>query len=84
MEEAFRFCSDLLVPDSGKVIASSPKHQLFERPQTVAAARLTGYKNIASARRLVADRIAADAWNCEQRTASDIPDALTHAGIRSH
>jgi molybdate transport system permease protein len=42
MEEAFRFCSDLLVLDSGKVIASGPKHQLFERPKTVVAAQLTG------------------------------------------
>jgi molybdate transport system permease protein len=84
MEEAFRFCSDLLVLDSGKVIASGPKHQLFERPQTVAAARLTGCKNIAPARRVAADLIAVDAWNCELRTSSGVPDTLTHAGIRSH
>jgi molybdate transport system permease protein len=84
MEEAFRFCSDLLVLDSGKVIASGPKHQLFERPQTVAAARLTGCKNIAPARRVAADRIAVNAWDCKLRTAIPVPDALTHAGIRSH
>jgi molybdate transport system permease protein len=84
MEEAFRFCNDLIVLDSGKVIASGPKHQLFERPRTVAAARLTGCKNIASARRVAADLIAVDAWNCELRTANPVPGALTHAGIRSH
>jgi molybdate transport system permease protein len=84
MEEAFRFCSDLLVLDSGKVIASGPKHQLFERPQNVAAARLTGCKNVAPARRISSDRIAVDAWSCELRTARAVPDALTHAGIRSH
>jgi len=72
------------VLDSGKVIASGPKHQLFERPQTVAAARLTGCKNIATARKVAADRIAVDAWNCELQAANPIPDALTHAGIRSH
>lgn len=84
MEEAFRFCSDLLVLDSGKVIACGPKHQLFERPRTVAAARLTGCKNVAPARRISSNRIFVDAWNCELRTASAVPDALTHAGIRSH
>jgi molybdate transport system permease protein len=84
MEEAFRFCSDLLVLDSGKVIASGPKHQLFERPRTVVAARLTGCKNIAAARRIAADRIAVDTWNCELQTAKPVPDSLTHAGIRSH
>jgi molybdate transport system permease protein len=84
MEEAFRFCSDLLVLDGGKVIASGPKHQLFERPQTVVGARLTGCKNIAPARRLAPDRIAVKAWDCELRTAIQVPDAFTHAGIRSH
>jgi molybdate transport system permease protein len=84
MEEAFRFCSDLLVLDSGKVIASGPKHQLFERPQTVVAAQLTGCKNIAPASRAAANRIAVSAWDCELRTANPVPDALTHAGIRSH
>ena len=84
MEEAFRFCGDLLVLDQGKVIARGPKHQLFERPQCVAAARLTGCKNIVQARRMAADRIAVDSWNCELQTAKPVPDALTHVGLRSH
>jgi molybdate transport system permease protein len=84
MEEAFRFCSDILVLDNGKVIASGPKHQLFERPQTVAAAQLTGCKNIAGARRIAENRIAVDAWNCELQTATVVPDALTNVGLRSH
>jgi molybdate transport system permease protein len=84
MEEAFRFCSDLLVLDSGKVIASGPKHQLFERPQTVVAARLTGCKNIVPARRTAAHRIAVDAWNCELQTAGPVPETLSHLGVRSH
>jgi molybdate transport system permease protein len=84
MEEAFRFCADLLVLDSGRVIASGPKHQLFERPRTVIAARLTGCKNIVAACRADADRIAVDAWNCQLQTASPVPDALTHVGFRSH
>ena len=84
MEEAFRFCSDLLVLDGGKVIASGPKHQLFESPRTVVAARLTGCKNIVQSRRIAEDRITVDAWKCELRTANAVPDSLTHVGIRSH
>lgn len=82
MEEAFRFCTDLLVLDQGKVIASGPKHRIFEQPATVATARLTGCKNIVPARRIGADRIAVEAWDCELVTKG--PDALTHVGIRSH
>ena len=84
MEEAFRFCSDLQVLDNGRVIASGPKHTLFERPRTVAAAQLTGCKNIAPARRLSADGIQVDAWECRLRTAIEVPEALTHVGFRSH
>jgi molybdate ABC transporter permease protein len=84
MEEAFRFCSDLLVLDSGRVIANGPKHQLFECPRTVVAARLTGCKNIVPARHIAADRIAVDAWACELQAASPAPDKLTHVGLRSH
>ncbi len=84
MEEAFRFCNDLLVLDSGRVIASGPKHELFERPRSVAAARLTGCKNIVSARRFNSDRIAVNAWSCQLKSANPVPSALTHIGFRSH
>lgn len=84
MEEAFRFCSDLLVLDSGRVIASGPRFQLFERPQTVVAARLTGCKNIVPARRTAADRVTVELWNCELRSPAPVPDLLTHVGYRSH
>jgi molybdate transport system permease protein len=84
MEEAFRFCSELVVLDGGRVIASGPKQELFERPRTVAAARLTGCKNIVAARRVGVERIAVDAWGCELRTDCAVPKGLTHVGVRSH
>jgi molybdate transport system permease protein len=84
MEEAFRFCTDLLVLDNGRVIAQGPKLELFERPQSVAAAQLTGCKNIVPARRLADGRIAVDAWNCELAAAGEVSTALTHVGFRSH
>jgi molybdate transport system permease protein len=84
MEEAFRFCSDLVVLDSGRVIASGPKHQLFERPETVAAARLTGCKNIVSACPLTSDRVAVGTWDCELVAAGQVSNKLTHIGFRSH
>jgi molybdate transport system permease protein len=84
MEEAFRFCADLHVLASGRVIASGPKQQLFEQPRTGTAARLTGCKNIVPARRLSDNRIAVEAWNFELETALPVPETLTHLGFRSH
>jgi molybdate transport system permease protein len=84
MEEAFRFCSELAVLDSGRVIAWGPKHELFERPRTVVAARLTGCKNIVPAQRSADGEIAVAAWDCVLQTAVPVPDGLTHVGLRSH
>lgn len=84
MEEAFRFCTDLMVLDRGSVIASGPKHQLFEDPRTVAAARLTGCKNIVAATAVSADRISVPAWECELTASREVDAALTHIGYRSH
>lgn len=84
MEEAFRFCTELLVLNHGAVIAQGPRQALFEQPRTVAAARLTGCKNIVPARRVAADRVEVPAWDCDLVTASPVPQGLTHVGYRSH
>lgn len=84
MEEAFRFCTDLLVLDRGSVIARGPKQQLFENPGTVAAARLTGCKNIVPAAQVATKRIRIPAWNCELTTTKAADAGLTHVGYRSH
>jgi molybdate ABC transporter permease protein len=84
MEEAFRFCTDLLVLDRGRVIASGPRQELFEHPRSVAAARLTGCKNVVAAQRIDAHRIAVPAWGCELEAQEPVPDALRHVGYRSH
>ena len=67
-----------------QIVASGPKHRLFERPQTVVAARLTGCKNIVAARPIAENRIAVAAWQCELQTAAAVSGALTHVGVRSH
>ncbi len=84
MEEAFRFCSELLVLDGGSVIASGPKHRLFEDPGTVAAARLTGCKNIVAAVAIGANKISVPGWNCELATARTVDASVSHVGLRSH
>jgi ABC-type sulfate/molybdate transport systems ATPase subunit len=84
MEEAFRFCTDLLVLDRGNVIAGGPKHQLFEDPGTVAAARLTGCKNIVPVVQAGPNRLSVPAWDCELVTAQPVGSVVTHIGYRSH
>jgi molybdate transport system permease protein len=84
MEEAFRFCRELLVLDGGQVIASGPKHLLFEQPRSVVAARLTGCKNITAARPISANQIAVEAWDCNLSLAAPFTGTIRHVGYRSH
>ncbi len=84
MEEAFRFCSELLVLDQGQVIAHGPRIELFESPGRVAVARLTGCKNIAAARQTTANRVAVDSWGCELQILTQAGAEITHIGYRSH
>ena len=84
MEEAFRFCSELLVLDEGRVIASGPKHDLFEQPRSVVTARLTGCKNIVAVTQTGANHIDVEAWGCELSFSGSHAGAIRHVGYRSH
>jgi len=84
MEEAFRFCSELLVLNQGRVLAVGPRQQLFENPRSVAAAQLTGCKNITGARKIDALSIAVPGWECDLRLAAPHQGPVDHVGYRSH
>lgn len=84
LEEAFRFCQDLVVLESGNVIASGPRSQLFKQPGTTAAARLTGCKNIVSAELVRDGLIDVPAWGISLRVDQPFGKGLTHVGIRAH
>jgi molybdate transport system permease protein len=84
MEEAFRFCEDLVVVHQGKIINQSEKHALFENPSTVHVARLTGCKNIVAARRIDATTFEAQAWQCSLHLVAPASMSVTHLGYRSH
>jgi molybdate ABC transporter permease protein len=84
LEEAYRVCKDLMVLEGGRAIAHAPKHQIFEHPQTVSLARLTGCKNFSSARAYSKQSIEAQDWGCVLQVANVIPDDLAQVGIRAH
>jgi molybdate ABC transporter permease protein len=84
LEEAYRVCEDLLVIEGGRAIAHAPKHQIFEQPQTVSMAQLTGCKNFSRARVSGTQTIEALDWGCSLEVVEPIPTRLTQVGIRAH
>jgi molybdate transport system permease protein len=84
LEEAYRICQNLLVMEQGKAIACGPKQHIFEHPQTVSVAQLTGCKNFSQAQAVAANRVRALGWNCTLQVIEPLPDSLTDVGIRAH
>jgi ABC-type sulfate/molybdate transport systems ATPase subunit len=49
MEEAYRLCNRIAVLKSGSVETFGPKEEIFQKPASFEAAKITGCKNIAAA-----------------------------------
>jgi molybdate transport system permease protein len=84
LEEAYRFCAELVVLADGKIAAAGPKEELFRRPPNFAVARLTGCKNFSRARPAADTSIDALDWGCRLRVAQAVPATLSHVAIRAH
>jgi molybdate transport system permease protein len=89
LEEAYRICNDLLVLEQGKVVAHRYKQDIFDQPQTLSVAKLTGCKNFSRAVQINPKMIKALDWDCTLQIPVDgaegLPTAaITHLGIRAH
>jgi molybdate transport system permease protein len=84
VQEAYRFCQDLIVLDGGKVLVSGPRDNLFNDPGSVKAARLTGCKNITPTEARGGDQVWLPEWNCALCVDSQGAGGATHVGVRAH
>lgn len=84
LEEAYRVCENLLVIDSGEIVAQGSKQDIFEHPSVFRVAQLTGCKNFSPAVVVNKHQIEAIDWGCILQTVEPIPDTLSHVGFRAH
>jgi molybdate transport system permease protein len=89
LEEAYRICHDLLVLEQGKVVAHRYKQDIFDQPQTLPVAKLTGCKNFSRAAVIDTQMMKALDWDCTLQIpayeSEGLPTAaITHLGIRAH
>ena len=69
--EAYRVCDKIIVFDGGKAKSIRKKNELFETPQSLAEAKLTGCKNVSKAKILEDNFILAEDWNLKLKCSSD-------------
>lgn len=82
--EAYRVCDKIIVFDGGKANSIRDKSILFESPQSLAEAKLTGCKNISKAKKLDNNFIFAEEWNLKLKCLEGIEDDINYIAIRSH
>ena len=82
-DEVFRLAQQVAVMRAGQILQMGTRHQVFQRPETVSAARLTGCKNISRAKALGEGKIEALDWGvtlCLPQGA----EAADYVGVRLH
>ena len=83
-DEAYRLCKEMIVLNEGKVLRTGSTKAVFADPQSIAAARLTGCKNILPCTPLDSHTVRLDVWNTTLRLALPVPAGCTAVGIRAH
>ncbi|MDR3198233.1 MAG: ATP-binding cassette domain-containing protein [Planctomycetaceae bacterium] len=83
-DEIYRICERIIVLQDGKKVADGTTGELFRRPETIAAARLTGVKNIAPAVIAGKNRLRIPSWGIELETAQELVGNETHVGVRAY
>ncbi|PSR13620.1 ABC transporter [filamentous cyanobacterium CCP3] len=84
LEEAYRVGQRLLVLSGGSVVAEGPKQAIFDHPDTLAVAQLTGCKNLSALQHQGDHTLAALDWGCTLQTLEPLRPTHTHVGIRAH
>ena len=83
-DEAFKFCDQLTLLKNGQTLITGQTKSIFEKPQLLEAARLTGCKNFSSAFRLGEHSVYAVDWDLPLVVPEKVEDGITHVGIRGH
>ncbi len=83
-DEVYRLCDRIAVMDDGVMQEVLDKKDLYNKPQTLSTALLSGCKNISTARKLTDHSLFAEDWNCKLVSSKAVPDDLKHVGFRAH
>ena len=83
-DEAYRLCKEMIVLNEGKVLRTGTTKAVFADPQSVAAARLTGCKNILPCTRVGEHTVHLAGWEQPLTVALPVPEGCRAVGIRAH
>lgn len=83
IDEAFRFCDRIAVIDRGRLRELSTTREILEQPRSYATLRVSGVKNISSARKVSENEVEALDWGIVLTTSQQVPDDVAFVGVRA-
>lgn len=84
IDEACRLCERLCVLHNGRVEEDGTVEQVVQRPQTLAALRLTGCKNTSRARKVGDTLVEALDWGMTFDVGAPVADDVAYLGVRAN
>ena len=83
-DEAYKFCDWLTLLNNGREILTGETKTVFETPEFLEAAKLTGCKNFSAMQKMGEREVYALDWGIMLHTSQPVTDDITHVGIRGH
>ena len=83
-DEIYRLCTNTMIMEKGKNVICDNTKTLFEHPRKIAAARLTGCKNISRIEKRGSFQVYAKDWGISLWTAEPVSEKTAYIGVRAH
>ncbi|MGM0331269.1 ATP-binding cassette domain-containing protein [Enterococcus sp. AZ050] len=83
LDELYKLCQSLVIITKKQTLFGAT-NQLFNQPQTIEAAKLTGCKNIWPVKRIDAHRVQVIGWQQTLTVTQEVPISCHSIGIRAH
>lgn len=83
-DEVYRFCEKSIILNRGQVAMKGETRAIFQKPENVTAARLTGCKNFSRIRRIGEYEVEALDWGLTFQTEEAVAADHAYIGIRAH
>lgn len=83
-DEIYGMCEKIAIIDSGKLVLTGRTTDIFQKPVKLAAARLTGCKNISKIRKISEYEVEALDWGLFLKTSKKVSGQINYVGIRAH
>lgn len=83
-DEVYRLCSSVCILNNGKSDKKVKVKELFETPNTIGAALLSGCKNIAKIEKLDKNTVYIPEWDITLNINDEADENTVYAGIRAH